>query len=86
MCKNGVALTLFSECLAHEKSPEFYGAPRSPTPTSGHFLFCYDPGSGSVTQGHRENWKKSMCISFEEECIAGFEFLYKMQKFDLGYG
>ncbi len=48
--------------------------PRSPTPTSGHFDFDnwswnrHDPRSGSVTQGHRENWGKPMCTSFREEC------------------
>ncbi len=30
----------------------------------------HDPRSGSVTQGHREKWAKSRCISFGEECIA----------------
>ena len=29
----------------------------------------HDPGSGSVTQGHREKWVKKSCVSFEEECI-----------------
>ena len=28
----------------------------------------HDPRSGSVSQGHRENWGKSMCTSFGEEC------------------
>ncbi len=28
----------------------------------------HDPRSGSVTQGHRENWGKSMCTSVGEEC------------------
>ena len=27
----------------------------------------HDPGSGSVTLGHLENWTKSMCTSFGEE-------------------
>ncbi len=29
----------------------------------------HDPGSGSVTQGHREKWVQKSCVSFEEECI-----------------
>ena len=28
----------------------------------------HDPGSGSVTRGDWENWRKSMCASFGEEC------------------
>ena len=30
----------------------------------------HDPRSGSVTQGHREIWGKSMCTSFGEESIC----------------
>ncbi len=29
----------------------------------------HDPGSGSVTQGHREKLVQKSCVSFEEECI-----------------
>ena len=28
----------------------------------------HDPGSGSVTQGHREKWVQKSCVSFEGEC------------------
>ena len=28
----------------------------------------HDPGSGSVTQGHREKRVQKCCVSFEEEC------------------
>ncbi len=28
---------------------------------------CSDPGSRSVTQGHREKWVQKSCVSFEEE-------------------
>ena len=28
----------------------------------------HDPGSGSVIHGHQEDWMKSMCTSFWEEC------------------
>ncbi len=30
--------------------------------------WAYDPRSGSVAQGHQENWAKSMCTSYGEEC------------------
>ncbi len=30
----------------------------------------HDPGSGLVAKVHRENWMKSMCIPFGEECTA----------------
>ncbi len=39
----------------------------------------HDPGSGLVTQGHRENWAKSMCTSFGEEC--SFSLSYSDKKF-----
>ncbi len=29
----------------------------------------HDPGSGSVTQGHRKKQVQKSCVSFEEECI-----------------
>ncbi len=28
----------------------------------------HDPGSGSVSQGHREKWVQKSCVSFEGEC------------------
>ncbi len=32
-------------------------------------LNIHDPGSGSVTQGHREKWVQKSCAYFEEECM-----------------
>ncbi len=32
------------------------------------------PWFGSVTQGHRENWTKSICTSFGEECKSHIQY------------
>ncbi len=34
----------------------------------------------SVTQGHRENWVKSMCTSFGEECRLYLFFVFSFSK------
>ncbi len=39
----------------------------------------HDPRSGSVTRGHRENWAKSMCTSFGEECKRQDKWLMKIK-------
>ncbi len=38
-------------------------------------IYPDDPGSGSVTQGHRDKWVQKTCVSFEEECISCGQYL-----------
>ncbi len=46
----------------------------------------HDPGSGSVTKGHREKWVQKSCISFEEECRQFLIFLFTCCKIRLLIG
>ncbi len=73
--------TLFSKRSAHENHPNFLKSlghrpqPRVILILSKQCLTNFAwPGSGSVTRGHQENWMKSMCTSFGEECTLNMRF------------
>ena len=61
------AITLFSECLAHENHPRVNLILSNVLTPKTIWQTWHNPGSGSVTRGHRENGTKSMCTSFGEE-------------------